>query len=141
LDVNNYDLLLGRLSELNLQNKELIVDGLQFCNVEDRDDLINNLGWTITGDWSYYDCVFKVELSSIENHISIYPNPTQNILHIEVKNNQEIEQIKIYNLSGLELMNVEENKQLLNLESLSTGVYFINIQTNLGTVNKRFIKN
>ncbi|TXK78822.1 BspA family leucine-rich repeat surface protein [Mesonia sp. K4-1] len=76
----------------------------------------------------------------LENNISIYPNPTQNTLHIEVKNNQEIEQIKIYNLSGLELMNVEENKQLLNLESLSAGVYFINIQTNLGTVNRRFIK-
>ena len=77
----------------------------------------------------------------LENNISIYPNPAKNILHIEAKNKQKIEQLKIYNLSGLELMNVEENKQLLNLESLSTGVYFIQIQTNLGTVNKRFIKN
>jgi len=76
----------------------------------------------------------------LENNISIYPNPTQNILHIEVKNNQEIEQIKIYNLSGLELMNVKENKQQLHLENLSAGVYFIQIQTNLGTVNRRFIK-
>ena len=77
----------------------------------------------------------------LENNISIYPNPTQNILHIEVKNNQEIEQIKIHNLSGLELINVKENKQQLHLENLSAGVYFIQIQTNLGTVNKRFIKN
>jgi surface protein len=76
----------------------------------------------------------------LENGISIYPNPTQNILHIDVKNNQKIEKLKIYNLSGLELLNVKENKQKLNLESLSAGVYFIQIQTNLGTVNKRFIK-
>jgi hypothetical protein len=76
----------------------------------------------------------------LENGISIYPNPTQNILHIDVKNNQKIEKLKIYNLSGVELLNVKENKQKLNLESLSAGVYFIQIQTNLGTVNKRFIK-
>jgi len=76
----------------------------------------------------------------LENDISIYPNPTQNILHIEVKNKQEIEQINIYNLSGLELIYVKENKQQLNLESLSAGIYFLQIQTNLGTVNKRFIK-
>ncbi len=77
---------------------------------------------------------------NLQNDVSIYPNPTKNILHIEVKNNQEIDQIKIYNLSGLELMNVKENQQQLNLEGLSAGVYLIQIQTNLGTVNKRFIK-
>ncbi|PZW43908.1 putative secreted protein (Por secretion system target) [Mesonia algae] len=77
----------------------------------------------------------------LANNINIYPNPTKDILYIEVKNNQEIEQLKIYNLSGLELINVKESKQQLHLESLSAGVYFLQIQTNLGTVNKRFIKN
>jgi surface protein len=50
LDINNYEALLESFSNQNLVNKILGALGLTYCNDFYRDDLINNKGWTITGD-------------------------------------------------------------------------------------------
>ncbi|WP_304139000.1 BspA family leucine-rich repeat surface protein [Mesonia mobilis] len=50
IDVQNYDLLLGQFSSLGLTNKNLDSFGLAYCDFNTRSNLINNLGWTITGD-------------------------------------------------------------------------------------------
>ncbi|MDB2587691.1 BspA family leucine-rich repeat surface protein [Flavobacteriaceae bacterium] len=50
LDVNNYDALLTAFSNQNLTNKTLGAQGLIYCNIAARVDLIDNNGWTINGD-------------------------------------------------------------------------------------------
>ena len=68
--------------------------------------------------------------------LSIYPNPTQNLLHIEGA--QVGETIRIYSLSGqLLLAQIAGNGQLaLSVESLSNGVYLLQV----GTEILKFIK-
>ncbi|OIQ21102.1 MAG: hypothetical protein BM557_04930 [Flavobacterium sp. MedPE-SWcel] len=56
LDAVNYDALLNRFVELGLENKEIGVEGLKYCDYETRDNLINNLGWTISGDGLGEEC-------------------------------------------------------------------------------------
>ncbi|WP_121665913.1 BspA family leucine-rich repeat surface protein [Mesonia aquimarina] len=75
-----------------------------------------------------------------ESSISLYPNPTQNILNIETKNKAEIKKLKLFNLNGIQIETVVNNKKQLNVENLSNGIYFIKITTNQGTVTKRFVK-
>ncbi len=43
---NNYDLLLGRLMQLNINNGSLGADGVQYCDAFSHQQLINN-GWNI----------------------------------------------------------------------------------------------
>lgn len=48
--LNYYDLLLQSFSNQNLTNKIFRVQNLTYSNLTARNDLINNKGWTITGD-------------------------------------------------------------------------------------------
>ncbi len=58
LDVENYDALLLKFEQLGLTNKLLVANELEYCNADARNNLINNLGWTIYGDTLSTDCKF-----------------------------------------------------------------------------------
>ena len=65
-----------------------------------------------------------------DNHITIYPNPANEILNIETKGN--IKEIFLYNnLNQLLLTTFEKN---INLQNLQNGLYFIRILLKDGTI-------
>lgn len=72
--------------------------------------------------------------SKVENDIIYYPNPSKGQLIVEV-NQREIEAnnllLEIYTLNGKKVYERQllAEKELLNLNSLSNGVYFIRIQS------------
>jgi uncharacterized delta-60 repeat protein len=74
-----------------------------------------------------------------ENKITIYPNPTSNILKIETC--ETINDIRITDLAGrtTTVSNFENNK--IDVSNLSNGIYFIKIKTNNGDFEQKFIKN
>ncbi|MDX1350217.1 MAG: T9SS type A sorting domain-containing protein [Putridiphycobacter sp.] len=78
------------------------------------------------------------ELSSVE--FNIYPNPTNGVLNIETKAN--ILEIRIIDLSGKEIYrsSKSENLTTLNLDSISSGIYSLEILTTEGTGRSLFIK-
>lgn len=81
---------------------------------------------------------------SFSDYFSLFPNPTDQLLNLEVKVKVEIEikKIEIYNLSGQLVGRIEYNQDIssINVSSLRTGIYFIKIQTDKGVFNSRFIK-
>lgn len=78
-------------------------------------------------------CVALVS-ASVENAaqdlISVYPNPTQDVLHISSASAQ-IENIEIWTMSG-QLMHRYDAVQTLSLQALPKGIYLIKIQSNKG---------
>lgn len=142
LSIENYDLLLARFVNLELQNKKFRASELQYCDVETRDYLINSLGWTITEDSlaEAEDCSLGVSSLETGSFASFYPNPTNGILHLSSKENITIEEIKIYNLQGRELFGSVQHLETINIQDLSSGIYLMNIITNQGSVSKRVIK-
>ena len=50
LDINNYDALLEAFVNQNLVNENLNAQNLVYCDNNAREELINNMGWIITGD-------------------------------------------------------------------------------------------
>lgn len=66
--------------------------------------------------------------------ISLYPNPTQNDLNIEVAN-AKIQQVNIFNISGALVMSVKTNavtKTNVEISNLNTGLYQIQVVTDNG---------
>jgi hypothetical protein len=80
-----------------------------------------------------------------ENHnFSIYPNPAQNQLHIELKKYQANHNFNasIYAINGQLLLNknLQSQHEILDLKKLSTGIYFIRLQANQQVFQYKFVK-
>ena len=69
--------------------------------------------------------------------ITVYPNPTNGLVHIEIPN-QNIQNIKVYDLQGQLIKETTESQ--FNLSNYSNGPYFIKAQTNQGIYTYKLIK-
>ncbi|MFK7775229.1 MAG: T9SS type A sorting domain-containing protein [Saprospiraceae bacterium] len=88
------------------------------------------------------DCGITSSLDALENPnlpFSIYPNPTNQQLNIEIEN-AEISQIDIIDLSGKRVKTISQNNSTLDVSNLNNGIYFIKIKTDQGILNSRFVK-
>ena len=81
-------------------------------------------------------------LSESESYFNIFPNPASD--NITISTNQEITEVNIYNILGVNVYNEQftiNNSQLnVNISDFSNGVYFIKVKTEEGEIVKRFIK-
>jgi hypothetical protein len=73
----------------------------------------------------------------IENSVKIYPNPVEDVLHIQ--SSATIEQATIYDLSGRLLRQVQMTNDI-PIQDLARGVYMIKIQTNKGVEIGKIVK-
>ena len=75
----------------------------------------------------------------LENGIAIYPNPVQNELHIQLPSNITINSVSIFNGIGQKVL--ENSNSDFSVNTLSSGVYYVEIETHEGTFHKKSIKN
>lgn len=73
----------------------------------------------------------SVDDFSIEN-ISIYPNPTTDILKIESKNGINISTVQVFDTLGKQVMNTELRNNTLNVSELSKGLYLVKMISEFG---------
>ena len=72
--------------------------------------------------------------------LSIYPNPTSNLLYIEA-NQTDISAIEIFNLQGKRVMQVSvANLTEVDVSQLTNGMYFLKVSTSDGELTKKFVK-
>jgi hypothetical protein len=72
-----------------------------------------------------------------EKLITVYPNPTNGLVRIEIPN-QTIQNIKVYDLQGQLIKETIENQ--FNLSNYSNGTYFVRAKTKQGTYDYKLIK-
>lgn len=78
-------------------------------------------------------------VAEYENKFDIYPNPVDN--HLVIKTEEIVEEINIYNIIGICVYNERSNvSEIIDMSSLNSGTYFVEIKTDKGEVIKRFIK-
>ena len=84
----------------------------------------------------------SINNNNIDLSLFVYPNPTQNILHLSATNGIEIQSIQVLNLSGQTVMTKKPNKKQisLNISKFNSGIYFILIELNNQTLIKKIIK-
>ncbi|OAB81549.1 hypothetical protein ULVI_01645 [Cochleicola gelatinilyticus] len=96
------------------------------------------------GDYSNrFSVVFEDRTLAVEENvletISIYPNPTKNILYV-VSPHLEITHIEVVDIRGRIIIKDNSGSNQIDLSSLDSAVYFIKITTENGTLTKRVIK-
>ncbi len=72
---------------------------------------------------------------SLNNSVSIYPNPTTSILNIEMS--QNLKQVQIFTLLGKKIL--ETNNTVLNLSNVLSGVYILKVENTEGKIAVRKI--
>lgn len=140
LSIGNYDALLQKFAQLELQNKALGAVGLHYCDSDTHSYLINELEWIIYDADLAEDCSLEVNSSETDFSILFYPNPASDMLNIQTKGNIELQEVKIYNLQGRELFSSKQNLEAVNVENLSSGIYLLSIKTNERTITQKIIK-
>ena len=76
------------------------------------------------------------------NALTIYPNPANEILNVELENLNETATVSIINALG-EIIFIEKataNNTTLNTSNLTNGIYFIKVESKNGSAIKKFIK-
>ncbi|WP_179375658.1 T9SS type A sorting domain-containing protein [Winogradskyella wichelsiae] len=80
---------------------------------------------------------------NLNNLISLYPNPTTNILNVDLTNLNEDVDYQIFNTLGQSIQkgNLDSNNSnVLNLSSYQSGMYFIKLSTASGSMTQKLIK-
>ncbi|MFA9388539.1 MAG: autotransporter-associated beta strand repeat-containing protein [Prolixibacteraceae bacterium] len=106
-----------------------------------------NMEWDIS-ELNSSGMIKVVEKTAVQNmntdNIGIYPNPVNDVLYIQLDNwNGEIVKVKIIDITGEIRIshNFETGDQnIIQLESLSAGVYFVKIDWNKQAYNYKIIK-
>ena len=74
----------------------------------------------------------------LENAISVYPNPVNDELHIQIPTSVGLEKVTVFNSLGQKV--AESNSLTLSVATVATGVLFVEITTTSGTYHKKIIK-
>jgi hypothetical protein len=100
-------------------------------------------GFNGCGSFTRYDTIMIVgegihQITAADNSISLYPNPTTDQLFIKTENINP-QTITIYDVDG-RLIFTEPFRAEISISQLSSGVYFVEVQSNEGVGRKRFVK-
>jgi|GEM_PF-157232 len=79
-------------------------------------------------------------LKTIERHIKVYPNPTQNLITVELAPEIEAYRFDIYDVKGNLIMSTDGSQNQIDLLELPMGIYTLSVRTNYGTIHKKIVK-
>jgi hypothetical protein len=98
------------------------------------------------GTWSLYDRkLFEVDgtlgVASEEfSEINIYPIPASDFVTIKTPNHIKIKSIRLIDMNGKVVMQLQHQVEKVNVSNLPQGVYLIQMTTENGSLSKRIIK-
>ena len=73
--------------------------------------------------------------------VKIYPNPVNDNIYVNLNNGSHIDNINIYDVTGkMIMMNSYNDLTNLNLKTLKSGIYFIEIKSNNKLITRKIIK-
>ena len=77
---------------------------------------------------------------NILSQLSVYPNPTNDIVTIKMPFNIEVVSMKLFDVLG-NLVLKNANTTRLDVSNLSSGLYLLDITTTVGSITKKIVRN
>tara|TARA_R110002049_G_scaffold279949_2_gene459136 strand:- start:30217 stop:31407 length:1191 start_codon:yes stop_codon:yes gene_type:complete len=101
-----------------------------------------NSGWELAfrSTYHYSDDPLGVEEFNLAD-ANVYPNPVNDILNIELKNQTKAD-VSLFDINGRLILKqkLEDSQTPINIETLHVGIYVLKIQTEHGLAIKRILK-
>ena len=110
--------------------------------VQTNDGDTNTDMFALSNDMFCINIDFNLSINDEINRESfaVYPNPVQDALIIDSTNNTQITSIKFYDLLGRLVITESGNISEIDVSHLKSGVLFLEIETELGVIAKKIIK-
>ena len=92
--------------------------------------------------WQVMNVVGDVALGvddDISEYVSIYPNPANDVLNVNVPNTVEIISANLYDVLGKDT-NLQLVNGTINTSNLSRGVYILSLRTDIGSLTQKIVK-
>lgn len=89
----------------------------------------------LTGD--VQDTALAIEDNQLESRISIHPNPANQ--QINIKTNEKIDSISVYDISGKVVIDGFDNLKQIDISNLRSGIYFLKMSLNDNLITKKII--
>ena len=83
-------------------------------------------------------CNLSISELELSQKLSVFPNPASEILFINASEGIIVQGATVYSILGEQLF--ETSERSVNVSSLCEGIYFMQIETDLGSIMKRLIK-
>jgi aminopeptidase N len=126
----------GEVVELTVDNnvnEELFIEAVDFevgtIAFDPDSHLISRFSTVVLGTGDH----------QIDAMLEVYPNPAGDWIHIRKTDVIDIESIRVFDVLGRQVLVTDEYEELY-VGSLNPGIHFITIETNLGTIQKKIIK-
>ena len=80
--------------------------------------------------YNFDHSTMNVEENIASHLVSIYPNPTEDILHIAYENGHDpVSSIELYDMKGLKLNKMTNSMDKIDISHLPTGSYIVSVRT------------
>jgi hypothetical protein len=83
------------------------------------------------------DCLLSTN-DLLLNDVSVYPNPANNILNVNIPSSLELSSANLYDVLGRNTGVAVANGEM-NVSNLSSGVYILKLETSAGSLSKKVI--
>ncbi|MEO9571859.1 MAG: T9SS type A sorting domain-containing protein [Polaribacter sp.] len=156
IDVSNIETLTNlnvsdnKLTYLNISNnangilETLDVTGntnLSCIQVDNIDEAETKTKWIKDATAAYNTYCEKTSLSTnefLKENVLIYPNPVNDFINISLSNGLQLKSIEVYNIVGKKIKS-SDNKEII-LKEFVSGIYFVKVNTDKGSINQKIIK-
>ena len=90
-------------------------------------------------DFGKHNTALTINSFKLEG-FNIYPNPIENIIIIQNRNNYKIKNLTIYSYIGTKIVSIKNPTKEINIETLSEGIYILKFEVDEKTFSTRIIK-
>ena len=109
------------------------ISRIEIQGEQDSGELIGNFYFGAT-------CEALSVNDNILSQLSVYPNPTNDIVTVKMPSNIEVVSMKLFDVLG-NLVLKNANTSRLDVSNLSSGLYLLDITTTAGSVSKKIVRN
>jgi len=101
---------------------------------------INTVGFAVGNNGAAFKFAFTGSSvsESNQNDVEVYPNPVEKVLHLNLTTNENFT-VSILSHLGTEMLSIA-NQSSINVSSLPSGTYYVQISTPKGIQRSRFLK-